>query len=65
MRNMIVVDDFPKLREEKVAILFYNVVRMRSLRKWLGRRIRSRELRTPRIQSNRRNNRNGRSENPS
>ena len=65
MRNMSVTDVFPKLREEKVAILFYKVVRMRLLRKWLGRRIRSRELRTPRIQSNRRNNRSGRSESPS
>ena len=52
--RMPVTDVFSKLKEEKVATLFYKIVykivmRRLLLRKWLGRMLRSRELRTPRI----------------
>ena len=62
---MSVTDIFPKEKEEKVGTLFYRMVIRRLLRKWLGRMLRSRELRTPRVWSNRRNNRSKGSENPS
>ena len=45
---MSVTDIFPKEKEEKVGTLFYRMAIRRLLRKWLGRMLRSRELRTPR-----------------
>jgi len=49
---MIAVNDLPEtqkeIQKEKVDALFYRMIRRRLLRKWLGRMLRSRELRTPR-----------------
>ena len=45
---MIVVDDLREFQKEKATTLFYRMAIRRLLRKWLGRMLRSRELRTPR-----------------
>ena len=68
--RMPVTDVFSKLKEEKVATLFYKIVykivmKRLLLRKWLGRMLRSRELRTSRIWSNRTSGRSKGSGNPS
>jgi len=60
---MSVTDIFPKEKEEKVGTLFYRMAIRRLLRKWLGRMLRSRELRTPRV--NRTSSRSKGSGNPS
>ena len=64
---MIAVNDLPEtqkeIQKEKVDALFYRMIRRRLLRKWLGRMLRSRELRTPRI--NRTSSRSKGSGNPS
>ena len=68
---MIVVSNLPEfqkeIQKEKVVALFYRIIYKmvisRLLRKWLGRMLRSRELRTPRI--NRTSSRSKGSESPS
>jgi len=66
VRNVIVADDFRKLWKEKAITLFYRIIYKivisKLVRKWPGR-IRSWELRTPRI--NRTGSRSKGSESPS
>ena len=66
---MIAVNDLPEtqkeIQKEKVVALFYRMIRRRLLRKWLGRMIRSGELRTFRINRTSSRSKGKGNENPS